>query len=167
MDTRRRDFEHVARSRPPSNDGRGPLGRTIASDASVSSRCHDPAARALEERRPRHSSAPVCGTGRPPPSLHERRGARRNRRAPGASAGGRSSLTTNARVRSSTGFPPVGRRSVRSPVVLPSISATTFQAQRPPFASLRLCVFALRGGPGFAGGFAVTSGCLCDSAFSL
>jgi hypothetical protein len=48
-------------------------------------RCHDPAAYALEERRPRHSSAPVGEWTASP--LPKRRGARRNRRAPGVSPG--------------------------------------------------------------------------------
>ena len=68
------------------------------------SRCHGPAAFALEERRPRHSSAPGGGWRTPP--LPSRRGARRNRRAPGASSGGQPGCDERSRSEQS-GFPPV------------------------------------------------------------
>jgi len=75
---------HCAARFRPSDDGREPLGRAIALNASV--RCGVPAQRpALSKRRPRHSSSPIFGWKVPP--LPNRREGRRNRRAAGAPVG--------------------------------------------------------------------------------
>jgi len=161
-------LEHVARFRP-SNDGRGPLGRTIASDASVR--------RDVATQRPALSKSaglatpqPLLADGRRRPS-NKRRGARRNRRAPGALAGGK--LGCDERSRSEqTSFPPVGgdRRiadcSAANPRYDFSVSARF---------SLRICVICVICGQIAMGGrplclrvfvFAMSlcfSPCLCAS----
>jgi len=95
----------VARFRPSSDNGRGPLSRNNRSESKLSSRSSGPAACALEERSPRHSSA--LGGGRTAPPLPKGRGARRNRRAPGASAGGKFD-GDGCLHPDPAGFPPVG-----------------------------------------------------------
>ena len=85
-------------------------------------RCHGPEACPLEERRPRHSSSPVTRWMAPP--LPSKRMGRRNRRAPGASAGGK--YGGDGRLRPEwTCFPP-GAVIARSPTVPPSIPGTAY-----------------------------------------
>ena len=91
-------------------------------------RCHGPAARALEERRPRHSFVSISNTVVPVTPQWEK--ARRNRRAPGASSGGKRGCDERSR-EEQTGCPP-GAAIVRSPTVPPSISGTAASCQRQP-----------------------------------
>ena len=70
----------------------------------------DTAACALEERRPRHSSSPQvyrrCALSQ------NRRGARRNRRAPGASSGGKHGCDERSRSEQTCFSPVVGDRKI-------------------------------------------------------
>ena len=149
-------IQRVARSWPP-NGGQGPLGRATAPIAS--DRRGSPAKRpALGERRPRHFSPPFNGwEGHA--SFPDRREARRNRRAPGASAGGKYGCDERLRSEQS-GFLPAGGDhqiagcSAVNPRHCRIVSATT---------SLRLCVFAPLRFIGWAGNSAPLR--LCASAF--
>jgi len=67
-------------------------------------RCHGAAACTRGERRPRHSSS--SGYKWRARDLPNKRGARRNRRAPGASSGGTLGCDERSRLEQ-TGFPPV------------------------------------------------------------
>jgi hypothetical protein len=89
----------MARSQPSPNDGRGPLGRTIASDASVR--------RDVTAQRPLSSFISWLGEH---PSLTEN--ARRNRRAPGASAGGKVGCDERSRSELTGFLPAVGDRQI-------------------------------------------------------
>jgi hypothetical protein len=83
----------------------GTGGRGSESECEQSSPFPRPPACTRGERRPLHPSAPVAGWTTP--SLNKRRGARRNRRAPGASSGGKNG--DDGRLRpEATCFPPVG-----------------------------------------------------------
>ena len=80
LETRARGEVPAVVGQQPGTEGQG-----NDSECKHSSPFSRPPARALEERRPRHSSAPVVGWTTP--SFKKRRGARRNRRAPGTSSG--------------------------------------------------------------------------------
>jgi hypothetical protein len=83
----------------------GTGGRGSESECEQSSPFPRPPACTRGERRPLHPSVPVAGWTTP--SLNKRRGARRNRRAPGASSGGKNG--DDGRLRpEATCFPPVG-----------------------------------------------------------
>ena len=117
-------LHHAARSWPP-NGGQGPLGRAIAPNASTRRdvQAQQPA---LSKRRPRHFSSPFNGWKR------------RNRRASGASAGGKRDDDGRSRPES-TGFLPAGGDRM-----IADCSAVNLRHCRITSAtiSLRLCVFA-------------------------
>ena len=100
LETRARgEVPAVVERRPATAGPDNRFGRTRPA------RCHGPAAHALEERRPRHPSAPVDDwRAPPPPNMRE---GRRNRRAPGASSGGTFGRDKRSRLEW-TNVPPVG-----------------------------------------------------------
>jgi hypothetical protein len=102
-------LDHVARSWPP-NGGQGPLERApvlIASDRHWGSFQRP----AFRERRPRHFSPPFDGwEGHA--SFPDRREARRNRRAPGASAGRKPGCDERLRSEQSDFLPAGGDRQI-------------------------------------------------------
>ena len=107
------------------------------SERKRSSRWPGPAACTLEERRPRHSSAPVGEWTAPP--LPKRKGARRNRRALCASAGGKHGGDGRLRPESTSFLPVVGDHqiadvSAANPRYDLSVSARSF---------LRICVICV------------------------
>jgi hypothetical protein len=117
----------VARFRP--SDGREPLGRDTDPNASI--RRGVPTQRpALQKRRPRHFSSLFNGWVRHAPSTKYGREERQNRRAPGTSVGEKSACSERERSSQPVFSPATG--DSRSPVVLPPISGTAFQAQPPP-----------------------------------
>jgi len=112
----------------------GPPGRETVSIAS--SRSDFPTRwSALCKRRPRHLSFLFSSGGVHPSSTHKRE-ERQNRRAPGTATGEKSDFDESL-LSEVAGFSPATGDSW-SPVVLPPISATAFQAQLPPL--YRLCV---------------------------
>jgi len=160
-------IQRVARSWPP-NGGQGPLERApvpIASDRHWSSFQRP----ALWERRPRHFSPPFDGwEGHA--SFPDRREGRRNRRAPGASAGGAFGRDKRSRLERTNVSPAVGDRSIAGcSAINPRhycITSTT-TSLRP----LRLCGFlgqaALRlcASASLRSFLCVRTLCLCASAF--
>ena len=120
----------VARSRP-SNDGRVPLGRDT--DSNVNVRHGVPTQRpALDERRPRHLSSSFNGWKAHTPHYNNTE-ERQNRRANSTSAGEKRCDDKRSRSEFASFSPATG--DPRSPVVLPPINGTVFQAQHLP-----LCV---------------------------
>ncbi len=102
-------IQRVARSWPPNGD-QGPLERApvpIASDRHWSSFQRP----ALGERRPRHFS-PLFNDWKGHTSFPDWREARRNRRAPGASAGGKPGCNERLRSEQSGFLPAVGDRQI-------------------------------------------------------
>ena len=97
-------LERVARSRPSSDDGRGPLGRVIGPSASI--RRDDPAQQSALSKSADLATPPLhfmVGRTISPPLME----VRRNRPAPGASAGGKHG--DDGRLRPElTCFPPAG-----------------------------------------------------------
>ena len=159
-------IQRVARSWPP-NGGQGPLEQapvTIARDRNWGLFQRP----ALRERRPRHFS-PLFNGWEGHTSFPDRREARRNRRAPGASAGGAFGRDKRSRLERTNVSPAVGDRSIAgcsavNPRHFHITSATT--SLRPlrlcgflGRAALRLCVSVslwfsrcLGGSPGCVGG---------------
>ena len=122
----------MARFRPL--DGREPLGRATAPNASV--RPGAPAQRpALRERKPRHFSSSFNSWERHALLPNNEREERQNRRAKGASAGEKWDVDGRLRPEAALFSPATGDQG--SPVVPPPISGTAFQVQQP-----LLCVFA-------------------------
>jgi hypothetical protein len=123
--------------RRPANAGPG-----RRSERMRSSRRPDPAVCALDERS-LATPRPLSADGRCLP-IKKRRGARRNRRAPGASSGGQND--NDGRLRPKMPCCPPGAAIVRSPTVPPPISAPQHQENylrdlRLTAMSSCLCVF--------------------------
>jgi len=139
-------IQRVARFWPP-NGGQGPLDRAIAPNARV--RRDGPVQRpALRERRPRHFS-PLFNGWEGHTSFPDRREARWNRRAPGASAGGPFGRDKRSRLERTNVSPAVGDRQIAgcsavNPRHCPSHQRKTLRVfvslcLRRGRASLRLC----------------------------
>jgi len=108
----------------------GIAGSGIRSENELLNRIPGPATCALEERRPRHLPSLFIGWERHAPSPEYEKEERQNRRASGTSAGEKTGCDERS-CSEQTGFSPATGDS-RSPVILPPISETTFQAQHPP-----------------------------------
>jgi len=123
----------------PLDDGRVPLGRDT--DSNVNVRHGVPTQRpALDERRPRHLSSSFNGWKAHTPHYNNTE-ERRNRRANSTSAGEKRSDDKRSRSEFASFSPATG--DPQSPVVLPPINGTVFQAQHLPLCVCR-CVVGLR-----------------------
>jgi hypothetical protein len=122
---------------PWPSDGHGTTGSGNRLESELSCRFPDPVVCALEERRSRLLFSPFNGwEGHAP---HNNTKERQNRRAKGTSAGEKTGGDGCSHPELAGFSPATGDH--QSPVVLPPISGTAFQAQRPPlrvFVSLCL-----------------------------
>jgi len=112
-------------------------GPDTRSERKRSSRCSGPAACALGERRPRHFS-PLFNSWEGHTSFPDRRETRRNRRVPGASAGGKHGCDERLRSEQSGFLPAGGDRQIADWFAVNLRHCRITSAT----ISLRLCVFA-------------------------
>jgi len=134
------DLETRARGEVPAVVGQRPAtgGQGNDSECKHSSSMPCPPARALEERRPRHTFASFSDTA-VPVSSHWKE-ARRNRRAPGASSGGKRGC--DERLRSElAGYPP-GAAIVRSPICSAANRGTSASRELSAFICV-ICVICV------------------------
>jgi len=124
----------------PLDDGHGTTGPGNRFESKLSCRFPDPVVCALEERRPRHLSSSFNGWKAHTPHYNNTE-ERQNRRAPGTSAGEKRCDDKRSRSEFASFSPATG--DPQSPVVLPPINGTVFQAQHLPLCVCR-CVVGLR-----------------------